>query len=40
MVVLDPIANHGLRLCSGVFRTSPIESLEVETGKPSLEIAG
>ena len=35
--VLDPIANQGLRLCSGAFRTSPIESLQVETGEPSLE---
>ena len=37
LAVLDPIANQGLRLCSGAFRTSPIESLQVETGKPSLE---
>ena len=34
---LDPIANHCLRLCSGAFRTSPIESLHVETGEPSLK---
>ena len=27
-----PYANQGLRLCSGAFRTSPIESLQVETG--------
>ena len=37
LAVLDPIANQGLRLCSGAFRTSPIESLQVETGEPSLE---
>ena len=37
LAVLDPIANHGLRLCSGAFRTSPIESLQVETDEPSLE---
>ena len=36
LAVLDPIANHGLRLCSGAFRTSPIESLQLETGVPSL----
>ena len=35
--VLDPIANHRLRLCSGAFRTSPIESFQVEIGEPSLE---
>ena len=28
LAVLDPIANQGLRLCSGAFRTSPIESLQ------------
>ena len=37
LAVLDPIANQGLRLCSGAFRTSPIESLQVETGEPSLK---
>ena len=37
LAVLDPIANHGLRLCCGAFRTSHIESLQVETGEPSLE---
>ena len=37
LAVLDPIANQGLRSCSGAFRTSPIESLQVETGEPSLE---
>ena len=37
LVVLDPIANQGLRLCSGAFGTSPIKSLQVETGEPSLE---
>ena len=36
LAVLDPIANQGLRLCSGAFRTSPIESFQVETGEPSL----
>ena len=37
LAVLDPIANQGLRLCPGAFQTSPIESLHVETGEPSLE---
>ena len=37
LAVLDPIGNHGLRLYSGAFRTLPIESLQVETGEPSLE---
>ena len=35
LAVLDPIANHGFRLCSGAFATSPIKSLQVETGEPS-----
>ena len=35
--LLDPIANDGLRLCSGAFRASSIESLQVQTGEPSLE---
>ena len=34
---IPPAANQGLRLCSGAFRTSPIKSLQVETGEPSLE---
>ena len=37
LAVLDLIANQGLRLCSGAYRTSPIKSLQVETGEPSLE---
>ena len=37
LAVLDPIANQGLRLCSGAFRTLPIKSLQVETGEPSLQ---
>ena len=37
LAVLDPIANHDMRLCSGAFKTSPIESLQVETSEPSLE---
>lgn len=34
--MLDPIANQGLRLALGVFRTSPIESLQAEANEPSL----
>ena len=37
LAVLDPIAKHGLGQCSVAFRTSPIESLQVETDEPSLE---
>ena len=33
---LDPIKNQALRSCLGAFRTSPIASLEVESGEPSL----
>ena len=33
---LDPIHNHGLRLCLGAFRTSPMESLYVEANEESL----
>ena len=35
---LETIQNQALRLCLGAFRTSPVESLEVETGQMSLEI--
>ena len=31
LAVLDPVANQGLRLSSGAFRTSPIESLQVDS---------
>ena len=34
--MLDPIHNQGLRLCLGAFRTSPVESLYVDTLEPSL----
>jgi hypothetical protein len=33
---LDPIQNQALRLCTGAFRTSPIDSLQVEAGEPPL----
>ena len=35
--ILDPIHNQGLRLCLGAFQTSPVESLYVSTGEPSLQ---
>ena len=34
--MLDPIHHQGLRICLGAFRTSPIQSLYVEAGEPSL----
>ena len=36
--VLESIQNTGLRLATGAFRTSPITSLEVEAGIPSLSL--
>ena len=35
---LDPIANQGLRLCLGAFRTSPVESLQAEAHEPPLSL--
>src|SRR5688572_17312369 len=34
--MLDPIQTLSLRLCLGAFRTSPVESLQVEANEPSL----
>ena len=34
--MLDPIHNQGLRLCLVAFRTSPVESLYIDTHEPSL----
>jgi ribonuclease HI len=34
--MLDPIQNHSLRLCLGAFRTSPVDSLQVEANEPPL----
>lgn len=34
---LNPIHNHGLRLATGAYRTSPVESLYVESDEPCLE---
>ena len=36
ITILDPIHNQGLRICLGVFRTSPMESLYVEANEESL----
>ena len=36
--MLDPIQNQALRLCLGAFRTSPVESLQVEANEPPLTI--
>ncbi|GBN93821.1 hypothetical protein AVEN_35623-1 [Araneus ventricosus] len=35
--ILDPIHHSALRLCSGAFRTSPVESLYVECCEPPLD---
>ena len=34
--MLDTVHHQALRLCTGAFRTSPVESLYVEAGEPSL----
>ena len=36
--MLDPIQNQALRICLGAFRTSPVESLQVEANEPSLAL--
>ena len=36
--MLDPVQNQALRLCLGAFRTSPIESLQIEANEPSLAL--
>ena len=35
---LDTIHHQGLRICLGAFRTSPVKSLYVEAGEPSLHL--
>ena len=35
---LDPIANEAMRVATGAFRSTPIQSLEVLTGEPGLEL--
>ncbi|XP_076312868.1 uncharacterized protein LOC143226159 isoform X2 [Tachypleus tridentatus] len=37
--MLDPIHHQGLRLCTGPFRTSPVQSLYVESHEPSLHLS-
>lgn len=34
--ILDPVHHQALRLCTGAFRTSPVESIYVEAEEPSL----
>ena len=36
--MLDPIQNQSLRLCLGAFRTSPVESLQVECNEMPLSL--
>ncbi|KAI5753545.1 hypothetical protein M8J77_001177 [Diaphorina citri] len=36
--ILNPVQNLCLRLATGAFRSSPVISLEAETGEPSLDI--
>ena len=35
---LDPVHNAALRLCTGAFRSSPVDSLYVDSGEPPLHI--
>ena len=35
--LLDPVHHAAIRLCTGAYRTSPVESLYAESGEPSLE---
>ena len=35
---LDPVNNEALRICTGAFRSSPVDSLQVEAGSPPLEL--
>jgi ribonuclease HI len=36
--MLDPVQNLALRTCLGAFRTSPVESLQVEANEPPLSL--
>src|SRR6478609_3128163 len=36
--MIDPIQTQALRTCQGAFRTSPVESLQVEANEPPLYI--
>jgi hypothetical protein len=35
---LDTIYHQGLRLCTGAYRTSPVDSLYVEANEPHLDL--
>ena len=35
---LDPVNNEALRICTGAFRSSPANSLQVEAGSPPLDL--
>ena len=35
---LNPVHNEALRICTGAFRTSPTNSLQVEAGSPPLDL--
>jgi len=36
--MLDPVQNEAMRLTTGAFRTSPVDSLQVESGCPPLDL--
>ena len=35
---LDPIHNTAIRICTGAYRSSPVDSLYAESGEPPLQI--
>ena len=35
---LDPVHNEALRICTGAFRSSPVQSLYAESGEPPLDL--
>ena len=35
---LDPVHNEALRICTGAFRSSPVQSLYAESGEPPLNL--
>ena len=36
--MLDPVHNEALRICTGAFRSSPVQSLYAESGEPPLSL--
>ncbi|KFM75393.1 RNA-directed DNA polymerase from mobile element jockey, partial [Stegodyphus mimosarum] len=38
LLKLDPVHHQALRICSGAFRTSPVQSLYVDCHEPSLQL--